>query len=403
LKALPLTPPGKLDRKALPKPDLDMVARAPFAAPQTQIERRLARLWENVLHTTSIGIHDNFFDLGGHSILALRLMGEIQNKFGRKLPLTTLFQHGTVKELAAILEETFSHASSSPLIAMQPSGSNPPIFFVHVGSGEVMCYLDLVRHLGKNQPFYGLQDPNLYSDSLVEMSIEKRAALYLDAVRSEQPRGPYFLGGWSFGGLTAFEMARQLRACGETVGLLALLDTGSPDFVRQMGDPDDDAALLGIIARELNLRVRDADLRPLSLEEKFQFVAERMKDAGLHWVDSVGFLARQLAIFKSRNRVINQYYPPTYDGTITFFRASQEYVEDPSGPEIARDPTRGFGTLTTQPIDLHIIPGNHHQIAREPGVQALAAALSGSMEQALRALDLQVQETQSRNAEMSSS
>jgi amino acid adenylation domain-containing protein len=389
LKALPLTASGKLDRKALPKPDLDMVARSPFAAPQTQIERRLARILEGVLHTSSIGIHDSFFDLGGHSILALRLMGEIQNRFGRKLPLTTLFQHGTIKELAAILEETFSQAPSSPLIAMQPSGTNPPIFFVHVGSGEVMCYLDLVRHLGRNQPFYGLQDPNLYSDSVVEMSLEKRAALYLDAVRSEQPRGPYFLGGWSFGGLTAFEMARQLRARGETVGLLALLDTGSPDFVRQMSDPDDDAALLGIIARELNVRVRDADLRRLSLEEKFQFVAERMKDVGLHWVDSESFLARQLAIFKSRNRVINQYYPSPYDGTITFFRASREYVEDPSRPEITRDPTRGFEALTTQPIDLHIIPGNHHQIAHEPGVQALAAALSGSMNKALRALDLQ--------------
>lgn len=395
LDALPLTPSGKLDRKALPKPELGLVSRPLFVEPGTEIERRLVHIWEDVLHVNAVGIDDNFFDLGGHSILALRLMAKLQSKFGRKLPLTTLFHHGTIRGLASILEDTFSQ-SSSPLIAMQSSGSNPPIFFVHVGSGEIVCYVDLVRRLGNNQPFYGLQDPNLYSDSVTTMSIEERAALYIEAVRSVQPRGPYFLGGWSFGGLVAFEMARQFRGMGESVGLLALLDTGSPEFVRQMAGPGDDASLLGIIARELNLSVSDAELRPLALDMKLEFLSARMKDTGFQWIDSVQFLARQLAIFKSRNQVIQDYYPSPYEGPITFFRADQEYVEDATlRPEIARDPTRGFSRLTAHPIEIHIVPGKHHQIAHEPGVQALADSLSACMQKALVANDLPAEETRS--------
>jgi len=401
LDALPLTPSGKIDRKALPTPDLNLISRVPFAAPATEIERRLVRIWEKVLRATAIGINDNFFDLGGHSILALRMMVEIHNHFGHKLPLTALFQHGTIKELAATLESSFSQ-SSSPLIAMQPAGSKPALFFIHVGSGEVMCYVDLVRHLGKDQPFYGLQDPNLYAATIAEMSIEKRSALYIEAMRLVQPHGPYFLGGWSFGGLVAFEMARQLCGAGETVGLLALLDTGSPDFVRQMDDPNDDAALLGIIAREMNVRITDAELYPLNLDDKFALIATRMRSAGLNWEDAVGFLARQLTIFKSRNRMILEYCPSPYDGPITFFRASQEYTQDANpSSEIARDPARGFTMLTTGTLDLHIIPGNHHEIAREPGVRALATALAAAVDKALLEFDWHTHEAQSRKAGMS--
>ena len=128
-----------------------------------------------------------------------------------------------------------------------------------------------------------------------------------------------------------------------------------------------------------------------------------MKDAGVQWADSVQFLDRQLAIFKSRNRMIHQYYPSPYDGPITFFRAGREYIEDPSAPrpEIMNDPSRGFATLTTQPIEIHMVPGNHHQLGREPGVQVVADVISAHMQKASKAIELRSEEMPSQHAGLS--
>jgi thioesterase domain-containing protein len=176
------------------------------------------------------------------------------------------------------------------------------------------------------------------------------------------------------------------------VGLLALLDTGSPDFARQMDDLEDGTTLLGIIARELNLTVRDADLRPLSLDQQLLIVVEHMKAANLHWEDAAGFLKRQLAIFQARNKVVREYHPGPYDGMITFFRAGTADIEFEGRelPEIFRDPTRGFAALTTQTPEVHVVPGSHHQMAKEPGVQVLAALLAGCIEKAMRAAEKQM-------------
>jgi thioesterase domain-containing protein/acyl carrier protein len=381
---LPLTESGKLDRKALPQPDVRSRGDFSFVSPQNVIESKLVHIWEEVLQVKPISVNDNFFDLGGHSILALRLMGEIHDQLGCKLSLTELFQHGTVKQLSNIVRNCFSPVPSSPLVCLQSHGSNTPVFFVHVGSGDVMCYLDLARCLGKSQPFYGLRDPALHDNYELEMTIEERAMLYLKHVRKLRTHGPYLLGGYSFGGLVAFEMARQLRQAGETIGLLALLDTGSPDFVRQIVGFEDDATLLGIIARELGLAVRDKELRVLAPEARLSYLVELMKKANLHWNDAVEFLKRQLALFQSRNRVVRQYFPQPYDGVITFFRASETHIEFECDniPAVIHDSTRGFSTLTTHPVEVYLVPGSHHQMVREPGVQILASALSNCIDKA---------------------
>lgn len=385
LDALPLTANGKLDRRALPPPDASRSnTEDSYRAPRNDIEIRLVRIWEEMLQMRNVGIADNFFELGGHSILALRLMGEIERQFGHALPLAILFEKGTIEHLAGILRQQFKPLSLSPVVPIQPLGSRTPLFFVHVGSGQVLCYLDLARSLGSDQPFYGLQDPYLHAEGTGEISIEEMAARYLDAIRLVQPDGPYLLGGWSFGGLVAFEMALQLEKQGEEVGLLALLDTGAPDWVRKLPNPTDDALLLGIIARELNLRVLDSELQPLEPDEQLRYVAERMQNAHLIIENPLAYLKREVNIFKARTRAIQNYMPRVYSGQITFFRAA---IED-TGSELESDsdPTRGFKSLSAEPVKLYEIPGTHHQIAREPQVRVLAEQLRGCIDRAMEML-----------------
>jgi amino acid adenylation domain-containing protein len=389
LDQLSLTPNGKLDRHALPTLDS---ARAEvedsYIPPRDNFELALVRIWEEMLQVNPIGITDNFFELGGHSLSALRLTAAIQSYFGRSLPLTTLFEEGTIEHLAEVLRDQFTPPLQSPMVAIQPHGQRPPIFFVHVGSGQVLCYFDLARHLGRDQPFYGLQDPNLSGQGCPFDSIEDMAAHYIGALRAVQPIGPYMLGGWSFGGLVAFEMAKQLSDKREQVSLLVLLDTGTPDLVRSFADSHDEAALLAVLAQEMYLPVLATDLRPFDLENQLQCVAQKMKEARIMIDDAHSFLRRQLDIFKGRLKATETYKPTPYNGQITLFTASI------LGPEAAAKRTfdehqseliRGWADLSTAPVDIYLVPGRHHEIAREPNVQMLARSLKECIDNVLDA------------------
>ncbi|HEX8128490.1 MAG TPA: amino acid adenylation domain-containing protein [Pyrinomonadaceae bacterium] len=393
LDELPLTPNGKVDRRALPAPDLDRAeAGGSFIAPRDFLEQPLIKIWENVLGVKPIGVTDNFFDLGGHSLLALRLMGEIQQQFGRELPLAILFEQPTVEHLARALQQQFETLPHSPLVPLQPHGTRRPLFFVHVGSGQVLCYLELARQLGTDQPFYGLQDTSIYApegdeEAVPDIPIEKMAAYYIESLRAVQPAGPYLLGGWSFGGLIAYEMAVQLTARGEDVPLLFLIDTGTPEFIRELG-AEDDTALLGILAREMSLPVTDDDLRPLSQEEQLRLVVAEMEKARLVFDDSLAYLRRQLDIFKSRVRVMHAYHPPQYGGRIIFFSASETNLEAdlmPLALNPTLDPMRGFGKLATGSLELHTVPGTHNQLARGAGAAVLAEMLRSRIDREVQA------------------
>ncbi|HEY6331493.1 MAG TPA: amino acid adenylation domain-containing protein, partial [Blastocatellia bacterium] len=218
LDELPLTPNMKVDRKALPPPDGgNTLRRRQYIPPQDDIEEVLVQMWESLLKVSPVSVTDSFFESGGHSLLAVQLMGQIQAHFGKEFPLATLFENGTVERLARILRKGFTAPPNSPLAPMKPGGSRRPLFFVHVGSGNVLAYVDLVRHLHVDQPFYGIEDPNLHSDEAPALSIEEMASAYIELIRQVQPAGPYSLGGWSFGGIVAYEMAQQLSRMGEEV------------------------------------------------------------------------------------------------------------------------------------------------------------------------------------------
>ena len=372
LDALPLLPNGKIDRQALPLagPSTSQQQLA-YVAPRDNIETDLAEIWAHVLQINRVSINDNFFDIGGHSLLALRLVAELEKRFNRRLPLSVVFQKGTIKELATLLRSQIAPATSA-LVPLNPAGTRPPLFLVHVGSGNVLCYIDLVRRLGQDQPFYGLQDPTLSGVVPPFSSIEEMAAFYVREMQTVQPKLPYLIGGWSFGGLVAFEMARQLSALGQYPALVAILDSGTPDMEREFESRMDDAALLAILAHEMSLPIASRDLRGLDSDQQLQMVADHMSNAGVIFEDPIGYLRRQLDIFNYRNKATLSYFPGPYCGRISLFLATQH--TDVDSGDIPENLAHRWAKFAKE-VDVYQVPGSHHEIAREPHVQSLARLL----------------------------
>ena len=375
LEALPLTPNGKVDRSLLPAPNrTGSDLQDAFVAPRDTLELQLAHIWEDLLDVSPIGVTNNFFDLGGHSLLAVRLIAQIQKQFGQNLPLTTLFQGATIDQLAGILRQQNSSPSWSPLVAIQPGGSQRPFFCVHPAGGNVLCYYDLARCLGPDQPFYGLQAKGLDGQEEPSTTVEDMAVDYIEALRVIQPEGPYLLAGWSYGGLVAFEMARKLQAQGQQVALLALLDAG---FIAHK-EPleEDDAAMFARLFQEYYSLSFEYP-RQLAADEQMLYVIEQARQANLLPSDFDLAQARSfMQVHKANTRAALGYVPQHYPGRVTLFRAAEQ------PEEVTEDSTMGWGELASVGVDLHIVPGKHLTILRKPNVQVLAERLKCCLDQA---------------------
>lgn len=230
LPSLPLTPSGKIDRRALPEPHAERDADDEYVGPRDNWETQLAQIWEGLFRLERVGVHDDFFELGGHSIIAGRLFAQIRTQFGVDLPPTTLLRAPTIAELATFVRSERSPLRWKSLVPIQTRGSRPPLFCMHAGAGTILYYQDLARLLGPDQPIYGLQAQGLYGDAAPHAQIEEMAAHYAREIRTVQPEGPYHLAGFCFGGLLAFAVAQRLRLDGNEIGLLASFDGGSHRF-----------------------------------------------------------------------------------------------------------------------------------------------------------------------------
>jgi thioesterase domain-containing protein/acyl carrier protein len=375
LEELPLTSSGKLNRRALPAPEIsDRKAELSGGAPRTPTEKLLAEIWRDVLGVSHIGIHENFFDLGGHSLLAVRLFAQIEKRFGRRWPLATLFQLPTIEQFAATIEKDWSPKWSS-LVAIKPDGSKPPFFCVHGLGGNVLEFSDLARHLDDDQPFYGLQSQGLDGQQPLLRSVEDMAAHYVKEMRELQPVGPYFIGGRSLGGAIAFEMARQLRAEGQAIALLALLDTY----------PAQPAQLVQRLAGHA------ANLRSLSFSKKFGYVARKARFAprkikGRVWrtiYDSLQKSGRTLprvleSATEFNSLAAHRYQPQAYDGLVTLFWARDDL-------RASNDLVAGWRALAIGGIEVQEIPGTHLNIIKEPHVAELANKLTECLQRAQNA------------------
>lgn len=379
LDALPLTANGKVDRKALLTSNARRQGQPErtVALPHTRTEQALATIWADLLNLEQIGIHDNFFELGGHSFLTIRMLDSIHRQFKRKLLLSTLFKYPTIAQLAGVLDQPASSSLSSswsPLVEIQPTGYKRPLFFVHPISGSILCYTDLARALGSDQPFYGLQARGLDGEQEPFTSIEEMAQRYLEALQRIQPDGPYLLGGWSMGGLIAFEIAQRLRKQGQEVALLALVDSRGY-FSRARPGDEDDTALMVSFAQELegyfaqSLSVSRADIQSLSQKEQLRYVYEQARSKGLVSRDTdPSLLYRLFCLFKANMQALSRYIPRTYPGRITFFLAAEPGVD-------LLDATRDWERIASGGVESYVIPGNHFTLVREPHVQRLSDQL----------------------------
>jgi amino acid adenylation domain-containing protein len=378
LDALPLLPQGKVDRHRLPAPDqLRAEQEQAFVGPRDLLELQLAQVWEETLGIHPISVHDNFFTLGGHSILAVRLMAQIQKQFGKSLPLSALFDGATVEQLAHVLRQHTESRLTSPLVGIQPAGERPPLFCVHPIGGNVLCYYELANCLRPDQPVYGLQAQGLHDGQEPLTRVEEMAASYIEALRSRQSHGPYFLGGWSLGGVLAFEMARQLQERGEAIALLALMDSWAPlpEAKRSVEEAEVlaefflDLCRIGRRPLSISTEQLSAQLRQLEPERQLQYLLEQAQPQGLLPTDSdVSQIRRLLQTFKANHQAVQRYTARSFDGRIILFRASPEDHQ----PET--DFSLGWRELARH-VEVQAMPGDHYTMLSHPQVEVLAESI----------------------------
>ncbi len=384
LPALPLTPNGKLDRKALPEPEARIAVDA--TAPRDALEEILAGLWSEVLHLRAIGIHDNFFDLGGHSLLAAHLIAEIEKRLGKRLPMRALFEAPTIAGLASLLRHDGELPEFSCLVNIRSGGDCPPFFFVPGAGGFVRHLYPLARGMDERFPFFSFQAKGVDGKSPLHASIEEMAAHYVELLLEIQPRGPYYLGGHSLGGLVAFAMAQCLIADGHEIGLLAIGDTLSPEALDSENLPVlGDGVFLFFLVRVLfglgnRTSLPDAaELANMTFDEALDVTARHLKEAGLYPEDTeTDYLRNLFTVFRMGFRLQNAYHPATSSPVpVVLFRALEPLEGGLPVDHLAED--FGWSRYSTLPVSIRYVPGNHISMMAPPNVEELARALGAEL------------------------
>ncbi|HTL18897.1 MAG TPA: alpha/beta fold hydrolase [Patescibacteria group bacterium] len=336
-----------------------------------------------MLHVKPVGITDDFFDLGGHSLLAVRLFAEIEKLTGRKFPLVTLFQAPTIQQLARVLSQ--EQGAGSLLVPIQPKGDKPPLFLVHGAGGDVLWgYANLVAHLPADQPIYGIRSHGQQGGD-EKMDLEAMARSYLEVVRARQPQGPYYLGGYCFGGNVAYEMARQLRLEGQQVALVILLDS-APANAGYETVPWWRPIFIWRFAR--NLRFWLSDFMQLESMDRRRFIGRKLRAFGRKLQVRLG-LAADPERFNVEEVIDPRHFP---EQELKLWQIHLEaliaHVERPYTGRVALLRTRGqalfcsleddfcWGKLVRGNFTVRCIPGSHENIFMEPNVRVLAAELA---------------------------
>jgi len=379
LSELPLTPSGKVNRRALPAPDISSFSQSEnFVAPRDRVEEQLAQMWSEILNINPVGVKSNFFELGGHSLLAVNLMAKIQQRFGKQLPLSILFTNPTIEDLGSLIRGE-TKVSSSSLVPLQTQGNKQSFFCVHPAGGHVFYYQGLSNYLGNNQPFYGLQAQGFVEGEKVFTKVEDMAEFYIKTIQEFQPKGPYQIGGWSFGGVVAFEMAQQLLQQGQEVSLLALLDPWVPILL----DPNkkiDNLYMRGVLSRyfggmfgQTNLVTQD-ELSGLSSEEQIEFIIDKAEKLELFPKEATREQNRRFVdVIIGTLKATYAYKRRPYPGKATVFRAQEKH---PHGIDPQLVWVEMYAILDVADMEVVMVPGNHFNFIKEPNNKVLAERLS---------------------------
>ncbi|MFP2957592.1 acyltransferase domain-containing protein [Myxococcus sp. 1LA] len=368
-------------------------------APRDDVERKLAELWQQLLGAPKVGLKDNFFELGGHSLIAVRLFARIKKTLGADLTLATLFEAPTLEQCAALVREAAgipftpdvvpgdaapaaqapsakaAPKSWSPLVTIQKGGNALPFFCVHGAGGNVLNFRELAQALGKEQPFYGLQARGVDGKLPPADSIEEMASIYLESIRQVQPHGPYLLGGYSGGGVVAYEMAQRLRALGAPVALVAFLDTFHPSTQERRQSLNERLRELrregaaSYVSRKLRTKVERDGTRLLS-QLKLRWYEQRG--------EALPIELRNLQLTERFQVLASRYVPSPYAGPVTLFRAQEIHaIYAHMGTSLGWEPL-------VPSLNIREVPGDHDSLVREPNVHVLGRLLREALDDAQR-------------------
>ena len=361
--------------------DQDASASPADRPPTDAVELCLAGLWEDAFGRRPASVTADVFELGGHSFRSsVRLGMLIEKAFGIQFPLVTFMTAATLEEQANLVRKQQDIETQWPsLVPIRESGSKPPLFFVHMADGHVLSYRDLMRRLPPDQPLYGLQSRGLDGTSPINTRIEDMARDYVAEIRKVYPCGPYAIGGWSFGGTVAFEMARQLEQQQQRVALLALFDTRVPTqtvrrrqakriWIKTLRTPVHISRALAYVKAVLR--------RPNRQSPVTGFEARVWQSLALEYHREFRLPRTLENIVKANKKAVYDYVPGAYGGRVTLIRALHRLSQR------SRDPLLGWGTLSIGDLELHQVTGNHLTLLFEPHVRSLAETLTQCLNRA---------------------
>jgi amino acid adenylation domain-containing protein len=373
LPAFPLNANGKIDLQALPAEESKPVAAD---EPSTAVEQGIAALWEEVLGRNHLSLHDDFFLVGGHSLLAIRLIGRLRERFSVDVPVQRLFETPTISGLAEFVSSRMPAAPrrefESIVMIQRGEESKKPLFLVPGGWGgeiEFLVYRQLGRQLDPSQPLYGLRARGSNAESLPEKTVEEFAAEFVEEICAFQPEGPYFLGGECVGGIVAYEMVRQLTAAGKEVALLLLLDTEWPnsaslnEFVnwerKRLRDQIWEARVIQPAKRHWQR------LGELSFTEKFRYLWERIRRRPFRWAAEpvVDPVVVEREVLTEYPRKLMAHQPKTHQTKVTLLLDAQAHEQYGNV---------GWDQKHPGPLEIHIVPGDHVSYIREHAADAAA-------------------------------
>ena len=307
LDKMPLNTSGKIDRKALPVPDTDLIISESYIAPRNETEKMLAKIWCDVLQLDKVGVTDDFFSVGGHSLNSIQLISKINKSFNKNLPVIWGFKNPTIEKQGEELANSVILNTEELLVKFNESGYKIPMFFIHPGGMGAEAYFDLASKLNKDQPFYIIDSINQREQKLKFKTIPEYAAEYLKHIKKAQSHGPYYLGGWSFGGVVAYEMAQQLLQEGEKVEKLFLIDSYLSN-------------------RRIKKLLQEEHPSSTAYENATKFFRNKLREKMLEEID----LSKDSSYYDFNSEVLNgelnvleEYEAKRYNGEIILFRASK--------------------------------------------------------------------------------
>ncbi|MFD2943348.1 thioesterase domain-containing protein, partial [Flavobacterium notoginsengisoli] len=355
-------------KKSLPEPDSSVLSTKQYVEPRNDVEMRLAAIWQDLLGVEKVGIHDNFFELGGHSLLVIKLVVRINEAFTLDININSIFEYPTISEFIVNMYTAIS-SKDAIMIPLQETGNQKALYLAPPGSGTINCYVELAKLLGENYPVYAFQSPGLYGKSKISTSIEEMASLFITEMQTIDPYGPYRLGGYSFGGLVAYEMALQLRSKGFDIEELIIFDSSLIDVNSiKLEERDLDQAFRDYLHEEINDMFRkefnwsNLVLEGKSKQEQLEEVCKLSQNSNFK-INEEEIRGRLEVKFNNENySYLHKPEEKKLDVEVTLFKAMYGLIEKDDETSIIENDMEvdyGWSQFTTKEVIVHLIPATH--------------------------------------------